>query len=187
MNEVINAIKSRRSVRAYKPDKLKKTEIEAIVGAGTFAPSGHNAQAWHFSVIQDSGILSDINARTKTMMLAAIPSDWVRDYAQNPDTNVLHRAPALVIVSCRKDALTGDVDCIAAMQNMILAAESLGVGSCWMGFVSFLFGDAEEMKRLGVPEGYAARQAAVFGYPADGAKKDAPERKPADVSYIGEF
>lgn len=87
----------------------------------------------------------------------------------------------------REGAVTGATDCAAAMQNMMLAAESMGIGSCWMGFVGFLFDDAELMKSYGVPEGYKAAQASVFGYPAEGAKREGPERKTDVANYIGKF
>jgi len=186
MNEVLNAIKNRRSIRAYKPDLLKKTEIEAIVEAGMFAPSGHNAQSWHFTVIQDRGILEEINKKAKEKM-AAIPVDWIQNLARNHRADITHKAPSLIIVSLKQGAVTGETDCAAAMQNMLVAAESMGIGSCWMGLVGFLFGDTEVMKGFGVPEGYGAKQAAVFGYKADEARKEGPERKRDAVNYIGKF
>lgn len=186
MNEVISAIKSRRSVRAYKPALLKKAEIDAIIEAGVYAPSGHNAQAWRFTVIQDRSVLEEINAKAKEKM-TGIPVNWIQAIARNPNADITHHAPLLVIVSARKDAVTGDADCTAAMQNMLVAAESMGIGSCWMGLVGFIFSDDELMRRYGVPEGYRANQAAVFGYPAEGAKKEAPKRNMDVVNYIGTF
>lgn len=186
MNEVINAIKSRRSVRAYKPGKLRKEEIDAIIEAGIYAPSGHNAQPWHFTVIVDRAVISEINAKAKEKM-AKINVDWIQRIAANPDADITHKAPALIIISAKKDAITGDTDCAAAMQNMMLAAESLNIGSCWMGLVGFLFGDEELMRVFGVPEGYKAVQASVFGYKQDETKREGPKRNRDVVNYIGEF
>lgn len=185
MNEVINAIKSRRSVRLYKSDPLKKDVMQVIVEAGYYAPTGHGAQPWHFSVIQDRTLLDEVNARAKKKM-AAVPVDWIQNIGKAPGANITHKAPVLVIVSAKKDAVTGAEDCTAAMENMMIAAESLGIGSCWMGFVSFIFDDADMMKKLGVPEGYEPRQAAVFGYP-DGRKQPALPRNPDVVTYVGTF
>lgn len=184
MNEVINAIKSRRSVRSYKSGVLSREIFQAIIEAGCYAPTGHNAQPWHFSVIQDRALLEEINAKTKQVM-CGVPVDWIQDVGRNPAADITHRAPALILISCKKGAISGPTDCTAAMENMMIAAESLGVGSCWMGFVNFLFGDAGIMKKLGVPEGYEPQQAAAFGYP-DG-KKEAPGRDLDVVTYIGEF
>lgn len=186
MTDVMNTIKSRRSVRAYRPDRLTRERLAEIVEAGTYAPTGHNQQPWHFTVIQDRHIMEEINANAKQKM-AQIPMDWIRAIGTNPNADITHGAPVLIIVSGKKGSVTPDEDCVAAMQNMMLAAESMGIGSCWMGFVSFTFADAELMGRLGVPEGYEGRQAAVFGYPSEGAKKDAPPRNPDVANYIGEF
>jgi nitroreductase len=186
MSEVIAAIKSRRSVRAYKPDLLSKAEIDAIIEAGAWAPSGHNSQPWHFTAIQDRAVLEEINARAKEKMLK-INVDWIQALARNPKSDITHKAPALIIVSMREGAITGAADCAAAMQNMMLAAESMGIGSCWMGLVGFLFDDVELMRSYGVPEGYRAVHASVFGYPAEGAKREGPARKPDVASYIGDF
>lgn len=185
MNEVIKAIKSRRSVRAYKNDALSRETLAAIVEAGYWAPTGCNAQSWHFSVVQDRALLDEVNIKTKSKM-SELPVDWIRNIGQNPEADITNKAPAIIIVSMGKDQVSGSVDCAAAMQNMMLAAESLGIGSCWMGFVRMVFDDVELMKRLGVPEGFAPQQAAVFGYPS-GNKASVPERRQDVVTYTGTF
>lgn len=185
MNEVINAIKSRRSVRAYKGDALGIDVLQPIVEAGYYAPTGMGAQQWHFSVIQDRALIDEVNEKAKKKM-AAIPVDWIQNMAKAPGLDITHKAPVLIIASAKKGYVTGAEDCTAALENMLIAAESLGIGSCWMGFVSFIFDDAEMMKRLGVPEGYEGKQAAVFGY-QDGEKNAAPPRSPDVVTYVGAF
>jgi nitroreductase len=185
MNEVINAIKSRRSVRAYKSGPLPKEILQAIVEAGYYAPTGHNAQTWHFSVVQDRTLLDEVNERCKKKM-ATIPVDWIQNMGKAPGLDITHKAPAFILVSAKKGAITGQADSTAALENMLIAAESLGVGSCWMGFVNFIFDDAGMMKKLGVPEGFEPQQAAVFGYP-EGGKKQAPPRNSDVVTYIGTF
>ncbi len=185
VNEVINAIKSRRSVRSYKSVSLSRETFKAIIEAGCYAPTGHNSQPWHFSVVQDRALLGEVNTKAKQVM-SGIPVDWIQNIGKNPDVDITHKAPALIIVSCKKGAISGPADCTAAMENMMIAAESLGVGSCWMGFVSFIFKDAGMMKKLGVLEEYEPQQAAVFGYP-EGEKKQAPERNLDVATYIGKF
>jgi nitroreductase len=186
MNEVLNIIKSRRSVRAYKSDLLGKAELDAIVEAGIYAPSGHNQQPWHFTVIQDREVIGSINRKCKAVM-AGTGVEWIKKIGTNPAVDITHNAPVLIIISCRKDSVSGKADCVAAMQNMLLQAESMSIGSCWMGFVGFIFGDAEEMRLLGVPEGYEAQQASVFGYKVDAEKKEGPPRNRDVVNFIGQF
>lgn len=186
MNEVLSVIKSRRSVRTYKSDLLGREVLDAIVEAGTYAPSGCNGQPWHFTVIQDRGIIGSLNQKCKAVMSGA-GENWIRSIGMNPKVDITHNAPVLIIVSCKKGAVSGQEDCSAAMQNMLLQAESMNIGSCWIGFLGFIFEDAEEMGRLGVPEGYEAQQAAVFGFKADDTKRDGPPRKRDIVNYIGKF
>lgn len=185
MNEVINAIKSRRSVRAYKSDVLSRETLAAIVEAGYWAPTGCNTQPWHFSVVQDRALLDEVSAKTKSKM-SQTPVDFIKKLGENPSYDVTHKAPALIIVSVGDNPASGEVDCAAAMQNMLLAAQSLGIGSCWMGFVNLAFDDADLMKRLGVPEGFKPRQAAVFGYAA-ASDAGIPERRRDVVTYTGTF
>jgi nitroreductase len=186
MNEIINAIKNRRSVRAYKSDLLKKEDLDAIVEAGFYAPTGHNEQPWHFTVIQDRKIIDGINAKCKELMVN-VNSDWIRKLAENPKSDITYGAPVLIIVSGKRGALTGKIDCVAAMQNMLIAAESLGLGGCWMGLVNFIFSSEEEMEKLGVPDGYEPQHSAVFGYKVDGEKKEGPPRNRDVVNFIGTF
>lgn len=185
MNDILNVIKSRRSVRAYKSEPLKKEELQAIVEAGIYAPTGCNQQPWHFSVVQDRALLDEVNIKTKQAM-TQVPMEWISKMGQNAGLDVTHKAPALIIVSTQAESASGEVDCTAAMENMMLEAQSLGIGSCWMGFVKLIFKDDDLMRRLGVPEGLLPQQAAVFGYKA---KEDAPvpQRKMDVVTYTGTF
>lgn len=77
MNDVINAIKSRRSIRAYLPDKIKTEQLEAIVEAGIYAPTGCNSQSWHFTVIEDRQVMEEVNLKTKARM-AQRKTEWIR-------------------------------------------------------------------------------------------------------------
>ncbi len=70
MNNVIETIKKRRSVRSYKSDLLKKDELQTIVEAGIYAPTGCNQQPWHFSVVQDRVLLGEVNVLTKQAMVS---------------------------------------------------------------------------------------------------------------------
>ncbi len=186
MNVVLDTIRSRRSVRAYQDTLLKKEDLKAIVEAGTWAPTGHNQQPWHFAVVQDRALLAEANTKAKAVMVN-IDVDWIKKMGASPDVDITHGAPVLIIVSSVAGAITGPADCTAAMENMMIAAQSLGIGSCWMGLINFVFDDAELMKRLGVPEGYRPQQAAVFGVPAGNAKGNAPVRKTDVATYIGQF
>lgn len=181
-NPVLKAIKSRRSIRKYLPDPLKQEELDAILEAGAYAPSAHNDQSWHFTVIRDRALLDRISEKTKELM-ARQSTDWVKTMGENKLFHVFYHAPAVVVVSMRKDALSPLVDCSAAIENMLVAAESLDIGSCWIGLARYYFSLKEELPRLKVPEGYEPCYAVTLGYKGQRPSRALPRRKDA-VSYI---
>jgi len=183
MNEVLKTIKSRRSVRAYKPEQIKDEELSLIIEAGIYAPTGHNDQPWHFTVIQDRELIRDINIKCKLKM-AESNIEWARNIAANPNSDITYNAPCLIIVSGRKTGVSWQIDCSAAVENMLLAAESLNIGSVWLGLVRFYFSYDGAAKSLGIPEGYEPYFAAAFGYKKNDGEQPAPERDYDVVNYI---
>lgn len=183
MNEVIAAIKNRRSVRRYKAEQISDKELELILDAGLYAPSAHNDQSWHFTVIQNKELLAKMNAISKEAM-ANSDIDWMRGMAARPGFEVTYNAPTLIVVSGRKDAMAREVDCSAAIQNMLIAAESLGVGSVWLGLMRFYYELPEAKETLGVPDGFEPFYAVALGYKAEDHKPVAPPRIENAVNYI---
>jgi nitroreductase len=182
MNKVIEAIKSRRSIRKYLPEQLKEEELQAILEAGAYAPSAHNEQSWHFTVIRNKELLDRMSAKAKEIM-AAQGTDWVKSMGANKDFHLFYHAPAVIVVSMRKNALSPMVDCSAAIENMLLAAESLDIGSCWIGLVRYYFAIKEELPRLKIPAGYEPCYAVALGYKDQRPAKALP-RTAAAVTYI---
>lgn len=182
MNEVLAAIKNRRSVRRYKPEQLKDDELLSILDAGLSAPSAVNQQSWHFTVIRNSGIIDSLAAKVKGL-LHTHPDEHVRGFAKSEKFHVFYHAPAVVLVSLDTKALAPMADCSAAIQNMLLAAESLGIGSCWVGMASVYFTDTSHNAELGIPESFQPRYAVCLGYPA-GEKGKAPARREGTVNYL---
>ncbi len=183
MNDVLNAIKNRRSVRKYKPDQISQEELDLILEAGMYAPSYGNQQPWHFTVIQNQNLLEHID-RTIREEIAEARIESFRSLRANPDFRATYGAPTLVVVSGRKDGSDWRVDCSAAIQNMLLAAESLNIGSVWLGFMTFYFERKEEVEKLGIPEGYEPFYGVLLGYRADDQPAFAPKRNMDVVNYI---
>lgn len=185
MNEVLKVIKERRTTRKYNEEQIKDTELNEIVEAGLFAPSGHNQQPWHFTVVQNKELLNEISEATKEVGRNS-PVDAIRNLSNNDKLQIFYNAPTVIFVSGDDKAMTGHDDCSAAIQNMLLAAESLDIGSCWSGFVSFLFGSdklEEYKKKLNIPQGYTPYYGVCLGY--KGVKlTNAPARKENTVTYI---
>ena len=147
MNQTMETIKNRRSVRKYSPEQIKDEELETILEAAIYAPTGHNDQPWHFTIEQNKDLIDEINDGAKDAM-KEMEVEWISRLGSNNDFNIFHGAPTIMIISGRNDATSPQVDCAAAVQNMLLAAESLDIGSCWIGFARFYFINPDKKKKL---------------------------------------
>lgn len=117
-------------------------------------------------------------------VMASLPVDWIAKMGKSERLHVFYRAPTVIMVSAKKEgAATPLIDCSAAVQNILLVAESLGIGSCWIGFAKFFFQDPENLKKLEIPEGYEPHFAVSLGYKTS-VDKVVPERNKNVVNYI---
>lgn len=182
MNEVLKAIKSRRSVRSFKQEQISQETLDLILEAGTYAPSAHNQQTWHFTVIQNQELLREINETARAQM-AKSDMEWARSMSANP-LQVTYQAPTLIVVSGKKDGIAWEADCAAAIQNMLIAAESLSVGSVWLGLVRFFYLQEGACEKLGIPDGYVPYYSVALGYKANEKPQAAPRRAGNVVQYI---
>ena len=184
MNEVIKAITERRSHRVYLSEQLKEEHLTAILKAGAFAPSGMNAQPWRFTVVSKKSLLDKLNDACKKVMLASGIERLIAS-AKNPDSSAFYAAPALIIVSADKSSVTPVEDCAIALGYMFVAAESLGIGSCWInavkGALESLEGKALK-NELQIPESFKVYCSGAFGYKS--AKPSAAPRKEGIVSIL---
>jgi nitroreductase len=183
MNEVLSAIKSRRSVRNYSPGQISREHLDQIIEAGIYAPSAVNEQPWHFTVIQNRELLNRIDRTVKEQM-AKSDVEWMRNNAANPGFSVTYHAPTLIVVSGNEAAMAWEADCSFAMENMMLAAESLGIGSVCLGLVKFFLLQEGEAEKLGIPAGYKPFYGMAFGYKKDDKAVEAPKRNMDVVNYI---
>ncbi|HWR09310.1 nitroreductase [Sporomusa sp.] len=185
VNEVLTTIKKRRSVRSFKPDQITEAELQTVLEAGIYAPSAGNQQLWHFTVIQDKQVLDQLNTDAKAGA-AQIDNEHIQQMAKNEKFNIFYGAPTVVIVFGKEDGLMIESDCAAATQNILLAAESISLGSCWVDFTLFAFGGEQDEKykqQLGVPAGYKPFASVALGYKKIEAV-NAPTRKENVINYV---
>lgn len=185
VNIVLETIKKRRSIRSYRQEQIQEAELQAILEAGQYAPSAVNQQLWHFTVIQNAALLAELNISAKEAA-ARFEDEHVQKLGKNKRLNIFYGAPTVILVSGREGALLVGADCAAAVQNMLLAAEALGLGACWVNLTVFAFaGDKASYfkQRLQLPEGYQPLYSVVAGY-KKAAAVSAPVRKGQVVSYI---
>ncbi len=185
MNETLKSIRNRRSARSYLPEQIKDEELKAIIDAGIYAPSATNKQPWHFTVVQNKDLIDRLSDGFKEIAKKS-DNEYVKKYGENEKFHVFYNAPTVILVSGDESNNYASVDCAAAVENMLIAAESLEIGSCWVGFIAYLLNSEEGkefVKELGIPEGFKQIHSVAFGYKKFNLTK-APARKENTVNYI---
>ncbi|MBQ8921222.1 MAG: nitroreductase [Oscillospiraceae bacterium] len=174
MNEILNAMKARRSCRAYKPDAVPKELLDQIAEAGLYAASGMNQQAARIVIVTDRALrdrLSEMNRKV---------GGW--DAGFDP----FYGAPALMIVLADKSCRTAVYDGSLVMGNLMLAAHASGLGSCWIHRAKEEF-ESEEGRALlaewGIEGDWEGIGHCILGYRADELPAP-PERKPGRIKEV---
>ena len=144
-NQTLATIKTRRSTRNFKGEQITDDELQAVLQAGIEAPNVGNRQAWHFTVIRNKELLGWLNREAKEN---AKQFDHLREMANNESYDCFYGAPTVILVTGEDGAMAIESDCAAATQNMLLAAESLGLGSCWVDFIILAFLGAKAQQYL---------------------------------------
>lgn len=180
--ELDRCISGRRSIRKYKDTAIPKEVIDKILRAGTMAPSGMNAQPWNFVVIENKDTIGDLSKKVKSLLInGPWPEEMKKGFQSDKDV-IFYGAPLLVLISVPKNEQMRSVnllDCGLAAQNMFLAAYEEGLGSCFIGFASFLNQNPKALAGVGIPEGYELMAPLIFGYPAESTSS-----KPRDVKIL---
>jgi nitroreductase len=177
-NPVLDAIRDRRSIRQYKGDPLTKEQWDVLMEAAVEAPSARNGQPWHFSVVTNRALIDEINE-------AAID-----EFKKDPESKIsardlFHGAPAAIFISCDHKGRWAPHDCGLAVENIALAAHSIGLGTVILGLPEPAFKGpkgADFASRLKFPEGYSFEICLAVGTPA-GTKEAHPVNEGL-VDYI---
>lgn len=166
MNEVIKNIKTRRSVRKFSDRPVEDDILNEIITAGLYAPSAMNTQLWQLTVVKNEEML------TRFQKAISVALD-------RPDYHRFYNCPVFIIVTVPADYRHGAVDTACVLENMFLAAHSLGVGTVWINQIRDSYDHPEVRKLLteaGVPENHVCFGCAAVGYadcelPADRENK----------------
>lgn len=162
MNIVIDTILKRRSIRGFASQQINDSDLQTILECALNAPSACNKQSWHFTVIQDPDMIQYLNDTAKdNLMKSDIP--LFKQYGED-DTVLLYGAPTLIVVSGDDEDYDAIIDCSAAVQNMLIAAQSLGIGTLWNGLINFAFETQEAKTKVSIPEGYTTCFGIAIGY-----------------------
>lgn len=155
MNTVIENILTRRSTRAFTAEDIARTDLEKILKTALYAPSGMNRQTWQFTAITN---------RDKIQMLAKLIEKTLGRKNYN-----FYNPSVIVLTSNERDSKWGKEDNACALENMFLAAHSLGIGSVWINQLQDIC-DVPEIRQylqeIGVPDEHIVYGIAALGYAA---------------------
>lgn len=168
MSEVLDKIKSRRSIRKYRSDMIPQDKLEKIIEAGTYAATGMGKQSPIIIAVTNKELRDKLSAMNAKIM-----------GVENMDP--FYGAPVVLIVLADKSRPTCVYDGSLVMGNLMLEAEAQGVGSCWIEFESEE--GKEILKSLGIEGDYEGIGHCVLGY-ADGPEPKAAPRKDSYVYYV---
>ena len=180
MNEVINGIFNRRSIRAYKPISVEQEKLDIILQAALCGPTAMNRQQTHFAVLRGKTLDRFIEA------MGMLASDGRLPFRANEHGTFRphYDAPVLIIASEDRNNPLGYADCSCALENMFIAATALGLGSCWINCPHPACDYPEVRKvltEIGGPEENKVYGSAAIGY-ADAVPREI-ERKPDRVIW----
>ena len=172
MSDVLETIKSRRSIRKYKSDMIPQDKLEKIIEAGTYAATGMGKQSPIIIAVTNKELRDKLSAMNAKIM--------------GTNTDPFYGAPVVLIVLADKSRPTYLYDGSLVMGNLMLEAEAQGIGSCWIHRAKEEF-ESEEgkeiLKSLGIEGDYEGIGHCVLGY-ADGPAPKAAPRKDSYVYYV---
>ena len=164
-NETLETIKKRRSCRAYKPEQITDEELNAVLEAGTYAASAMGRQSAKIVVVQDAATRAQL-----TRMNAAV---------MGTNNDPMYAAPTILVVLADANSKNAVQDGSLVMGNLMLAAASLGLGSCWINRAKEEF-ESEEgkalLKKWGIEGEWIGVGHCILGYPAGDPQPAAPRK-----------
>ena len=197
MPDIFETIMHRRSIRRFEPKQIEEAALQQIIQAGLYAPSAGGRQGVIFAVCQDRAVnerlgkIKRANSRPRMATETSFVSREQPSIADDPKlTNAFYDAPTVITLFAPKNFLFSVDDCAVAAENMMLAADALGIGSCYIGQGWTAFDDPygqEILRQWNIPTDHYAVMQLLLGYPLEGDKHPAPKpRKEGRIIRIGE-
>lgn len=170
MQETLVDIRTRRSCRKYLPEQITDEQLDAILEAATWTPTGRGKQSPQMVVVQDADMLRELSRLNAQVM--------------GTDTDPMYGAPTAVVVFADSSNENGILDASLLMGTLMLAAHAVGVASCWInrGKGMFELPEGKAIKQQwGVDEKYEGLAICILGYAAEGG---VPPVKPRREDYV---
>jgi nitroreductase len=197
MNKTIFSLKNRRSIRKYTKKSVSKESINQMIKTAQYAPSSHNRQPWNFTIITKKkiidGLSNDIKSWYDSLMTLSLPLSFIKEVKKSVNEMkkrvktekdlFFYNAPAIIIIHAPNKQFYLQ-DCSCAAQNIMVAARSLDIGSCWIGFADIVFNKGIKMKKkLGIPASHKVMATIALGYPLKFPENALP-RKESKINWI---
>lgn len=185
---VLDVIHRRRAIRSYQPTALPETIIRTLLDAAVQAPTGMHTEPWTFVVIQDRAKLKSLSDRAKVLARAEAgrkraPETFLPDHLlellTSPEFNIFYDAGTLIVICGKPMGQFVMADCWLAAENLMLAACSMGLGTCCIGLAVPVLNTAEVKRELSIPAGVTAVAPIIVGVPRSAVP--AVQRKPPEV------
>jgi nitroreductase len=181
------AIAGRRSTRDFTAQVVDDQTIRRLIDAAVLAPSASNGQPWTFTVVRDQALLDRVSAAAKSHLLATLPAgpehDRRRASLTDASFQLFYDAPALIVISGRSQKPWVVEDCSLAAQNLMLAAYSLGLGTCWIGLSQSYLNTTEGKAVLGLPDAWVPVAPIIVGCPK--AEIAPTTRNEPEIRWVG--
>ncbi|MFP3154646.1 nitroreductase [Lachnospiraceae bacterium ZAX-1] len=190
-NEILRVIRARRSTRKFTDEQITPNQLDALLEAAIWAPSGGNNQSWLFTAIQNRDMLEKLNSIVCEGFGRYVPDDdypgkqGMKEYAKRDDFNFCYHAPTLIIASNKPSYENAMADCALALENIFLVAQSFGLGSCYINQLHWLRDDDGVRKylfELGIPREHTICSSAAIGH--IGKESSAPPRKGGTINIV---
>lgn len=174
--QVLNLIKSRRSIRQYKSENVPAETIEKLKNMLNWSPTGCNFHKLHFAFVEDRAVMDKIRSYVNEKLVKILTSSPLgkiagkfahyKDALVKGEDVIFRGAPHMVVVSVPVNAPCANIDPVIALSYFELYAQSLGVGTCWCGFAEICMQLFPEIAcAIHVPDGYKVSYVMLFGLP----------------------
>mgnify|MGYP000859442014 CR=1 FL=1 len=179
--DIMEAISNKRSVRAYSDELISDDVLKELITLGTKASTGSGMEPWGFVIIKDKEEIDMWSEKIKSYLLDHLEEyPYLQQYEswlKSTKFSVFNHAGTLLVIYGNTDSHWYKYDCTLAAGNIMLAAYSKGIGTCWIGFAEYMLNTSEFKEKYNVPENYELVCPMSMGYKKEGLNLTPPKRK----------
>lgn len=181
---IIDNILNRRAIRKYTDQQVSQEQLDTILKSAIYAPSTLNKQAWEIRAVQNPGIIAEINKRFLAFAQGKEFQGSAARYRE-PGFSISHNAPTLIVIATEKGLAHAKLDAGIALQNILLSANAIGLGTCPLGTLVHILNlpeNADLLRSMNIPENHEVTINIALGYAAE--SPEAPIRISDKVKII---